>query len=112
MLNIDRDPVFTTTVTVQLPGNQPETFKARFRVLPIDAAENLATAAGAHDFLVRAIDSLDDIEDDDGKALPYSEDLRERLLAMPDVRGALAAAYFRGVEEAARGNSDGPAGRG
>lgn len=114
MLRIDRDPVFTTTVRVSLPGAGEETFKATFRVLDIDKIVkfDLATSDGAREFLEAAIVSLDDIESAGGQRLMYSVELRDRILQKPHLRGALAAAYMRACDDAARGNVAGPAGHG
>jgi len=109
MFKLAANPTFSHVVRVQVPidgGHAQETFRARFRVLPAErAAEfDFGNEAGTRDFLVAAIDHLDEIADEQGHLLPYSDELRDRVIGLPYVRQALLNAYLTGVAGAAAGN--------
>jgi hypothetical protein len=109
MFKLDPNPLFGAVVKVRTPSNggaREECFKAEFRALTISEFNqyNLATPEGARDFLVDVIETVADIEDAGGKPLAYSEDLRDQLIDMPHVRGALINSYLKEIGEAARGN--------
>lgn len=102
-------PTFTHTVRVAVPcdgGHREETLSATYRVLETDAAEghDLATSAGTADFLRASVQRLDDIVDDAGNAIPWSEALFDRMIRLPYVRLALVRGYFDGVAKARVGN--------
>jgi hypothetical protein len=103
---IQTDPVFTTDVTVKLPGVETETFKATFAVMPISEFEKLdfSSSKQTADFLVATIRDVKEVEDEKRKAVPYSPELRAWLIDQPHIRGALFHAYVEGVTAANRGN--------
>lgn len=107
MFNIDDDPTFTGTA--RLPpsrGKEPETFTADFRALPIDtfSAFDFSKPDDVKAMLEQAIYHLDDIVDAKRKPVPYSEELRARLLNNPVTRAALFRAYVETIGQASRGN--------
>jgi len=109
MFKLAANPTFSHVVRVQVPidgGHREETFRARFRVLATErAAEfDLRSEAGVREFLVAAVEHLDEITDERGHALPYSDELRDRAIGVPYVRQALLTAYLKGVAGAAAGN--------
>lgn len=106
MLRIDKDPKFWTPVTVKLPGESSETFKAHFRVLGLTEQEtyDLGTPEGATRFLTAALEGGQDIAGADGEPLAWSHELRDRLIDLPHIRSGLVRAYFEGVASAREGN--------
>lgn len=107
MFKVIQHPTFRTVAKVQVPteeGIVEQSFGVRFRV-SAEIAE--AGAEGGLPWLKEHILSLDDLCDEAGAPLAYSESLRDQLLAQPYVRVALFAAYFdatSGVKAARRGN--------
>lgn len=107
MFKVVQHPTFRTVAKVQVPteeGIVEQTFGVRFRVTS-EVTE--AAAEGGVPWLKEHILAIDDLCDEEGKPLAYSEDLRDQLLAQPYVRVALFAAYFdatSGVKAAKRGN--------
>lgn len=99
-LKIDAAPLFWTDVKVTLPGEEPEIFRARFKVVEIPATDSEETIEA---FLRRVLIDVDDIIDGDEPAT-LDEALIERLVARPDIRVALFRAYHEGLAAAARGN--------
>lgn len=102
MFKVSKEPTFTHRVLVQVPidgGHREEVFRATFRVLPTDqaAAFNLMTEDGVFDFLRRAIVRLDELEDDAGQPVPYSDEVRDAVIRRPDARLALSRTYFEAV---------------
>jgi hypothetical protein len=116
MFRIADEPTFVHEVKVRVPadgGHIDETLRATFRVVPVDrmAVFDLYTREGTDEFLAAAVVRLDDLVDDGGEQLPWSDAIRERVLALPYVRAALTNAYVEAVTGARLGNSDGlPAG--
>jgi len=106
MLRIDKDPAFRTVVTVKLPGEEQESFRARFRVLGLAEQETfeLGSAEGATGFLRRVLFDGEDIAGADNQPLVWSDELRDRLIDLPHIRSALVRAYFEGVASAREGN--------
>ncbi|MEX2126973.1 MAG: hypothetical protein WD871_01850 [Xanthobacteraceae bacterium] len=96
---------FTHTVRVMVPadnGHREETLRATYRVLRVDEinAFNVRDPNGARDFLREAIVKLDDLADESGNALAYSDAVRDAVLGLPHARAALASAYLDAVERA------------
>ena len=117
MLKISTEPTFTHPVTARVPvdgGFREDKFTATFRVLATDKMDefNLVTTKGQREFLAAAIVRLDELEDDEKRSIPYSDEVRDQVIRIPYVRTALAKAYFDGVSGAALGNSNGPLARG
>ena len=110
MFTIDPDPKFTHVVKVRVPvdgGFAEQSFKATFRVIPAEEAAtyDLSTGADSAAFLRRAIVSMDELVGADGQTtVPYSDALRDQLLAVSYVRSALGRTYFEAVAGAPLGN--------
>lgn len=105
MFKITSEPKFTHTVTAFVPtdgGHEPQSFKATFRVLTDKDAEDISV--GDVEYLKRIVVGFDDIEGADGQPLPYSDALRDQLLALPYVRVALARTYVEAVSKSKAGN--------
>lgn len=105
MFNIDSAPCFWETVTVRLPNAEPESFRAKFQVMPVSAFKqiDLGDPDQVAGFLETTVTGLEDIEDGSGP-LPFSEPLLARLIDRPDIRAGLVRAYVEGIGRAARGN--------
>ena len=106
MFDIDHQPVFHRRVSINVPGAGKEDFGAAFTALPVSeqAQFDLGTTDGTRDFLSRAIVGLDDIVDHQGEPVPFSFELRDRLLDKGWTRQPLFDAYVAGLAEAVRGN--------
>ncbi|MCC7097268.1 MAG: hypothetical protein IT472_08825 [Thermomonas sp.] len=109
MFKIVAEPTFTHTITVLVPadgGHEKETLDVTFRVLSLDevAKLDLASEEDSRRFLQRVIVSLGDLADGEGNALPYSDKVRDQVLALPYARNAIAAGYFEAVGKARQGN--------
>jgi len=99
MFKIDHTPSFTRRVEIKVPadgGHERQDFNVTFRVLPDAEIEafDMRTAAGEREFLAAAVTDFEDVEDEQGKALPYSDALRDRLIGLAYVRVALINAYY------------------
>ena len=55
-------------------------------------------------FLKRVVVGLDDIEGPDGARMPYSDALRDQVIALPFVRAPMVRGYFDAVYPARLGN--------
>jgi hypothetical protein len=102
MFKLAKSHTFTHEVKVRTPvdgGYSDEKFKATFELLTVDerVKYDLRTPDGSKDFLVRAIRRLDELTDEKGEPLPYSDEVRDQVINLPHVRVALAAAYFEAV---------------
>ncbi len=106
MFDIDHQPIFRRRVSLTVPGAGKEEFGATFAVLAVSeqAEFDLATQEGTRDFLSKAIVGLDDIVDHKGEPVPFSFELRDRLLDKGWTRQPLFDAYVAGLAEAVRGN--------
>lgn len=109
MFRVTARPEFTRTVTVRSPegdGLRSETFRATFRWLPTDEIETFDrdSADGIKDLLRAVVVRCDELVDDAGELLPWSDDLRETLFGWSHVRFALLLAYNAAWTEEKRGN--------
>ncbi len=109
MFKIIQNPEFTHAVPVQVPadgGHREEVLKARFRVLSGEGDDVFALKTNDEimAFLGRAVVGLEDIVDDDGKPVPFSDAVRDQVLALPYARAALLRAYITAVTKARAGN--------
>ena len=105
MLKIDRQPAFWTDVNVTLPGEEEQSFRARFKVMSVDAfrAIDLNDGDKVGKFLADSVIGLEGVEDAKGE-VAWSPAVVHQLAQMPHIRGALFRAYDAGVSKAARGN--------
>lgn len=107
MFKITTEPKFTHKVTIFVPidgGHKEESFSATFRVLDIDDVTALGTLSEQSDVLSRALVGFADVIDDEGNAVAYSDEMRDRLIATPYVRIGLLTAYSQALGKARRGN--------
>lgn len=106
MLNIDAKPTFWATVTVHSGGAEPETFRAKFNVLPVSRIEGLDfnTGAATSSFFWEALEDIDEVVDAQGAQVELTDDVMTRMIDNVMIRQALFAAYFAELPKAARGN--------
>lgn len=107
MFKVATDPTFTHAVEVMVPvdgGFDKQVFKATFRVLDDEDQPNLSTVAGSTEFLRRVVTHMDELAGADDKPVPYSDELRDRLLRVPYVQAALVRTYVAAVSRAPGGN--------
>jgi hypothetical protein len=109
MFKLIDNPTFTHVVKVMVPidgGHREETFKATYKVLKTNEINrfDLSDPGASREFLCEAVVSLEDIADAQGNPLPYSDELRDQVLALPYARSALARGYFDAVSKARSGN--------
>ena len=103
------NPTFTHVVKVKVPidgGHADQDFKATFKVLPIDKSSefDLREGASSTEFLRTVVIGMDGIVDDANQPVPYSDALRDEIVAIPYARAALVRTYFEAIGGAAAGN--------
>lgn len=91
-------------VTVMPPGAEPQPFTARFR-LGADDLDALADPDRAADAIACVWIGWSDVVDEDGKPVPFSPEMRDRLLKYPFVRAAVVRALATVLGRGGRGNS-------
>lgn len=109
MFNVLAKPTFTRTVKVKFPsgdGVETASFKATFLWVPSDELETFDrdTTEGIKEMLRHVLVSASEIVDDDGKELPWDDELREQVLGWSNARVGLLLAYNSGWIEEKRGN--------
>jgi hypothetical protein len=106
MFNIDSEPTVRAKIEIRLPGEVPQDFTAAFRVLDVDTFNSfdLSDAESCRAFIQAIVIDLGDIVDGKGKNVPYSGELRDRLVNQPIIRAALVRSYVEEVGRAAQGN--------
>lgn len=109
MFVLDQNPEFTRTVKVKVPANggfEEQSFKARFRVVPIEESENfdLTTTEGSTAFLRRALVNVDELSDKEKQTIIYNDAVRDQLLGLPYVRQAVYREYHAAIRGEASGN--------
>lgn len=107
MFKVLSEPTFTHAVKVSVPvdgGHQEQSFKATFRVLPLDELRADESEDSQKAMLQRTIVGLDELVDEADQPLTYSDALRDQLIAVPYVRIALARTYVSAVTKARQGN--------
>ncbi|PCH71944.1 MAG: hypothetical protein COC12_07000 [Rhodobacteraceae bacterium] len=108
MFNIAETPEFTHTVHVLTPvdgGHREDTFKARFKV--VDDEENKADfykVGEVKDYLRGLLVGMEDLVDEQKNPVPYSDSVRDQMLALPHVRLALLKTYNQALAKARVGN--------
>lgn len=110
-MKIIKNPEFTHTIKVKSPvdgGHKEETFKARFRMLPVSRVKEVERDAENADnvraFLLEALVGADDIVGEDDAPLIWNDELRDYLVDMPHTRTALYLGYFAAFSLAKAGN--------
>lgn len=109
MFKIVQNRTFTHDVTVLIPidgGHAEEKLKTTFNYLDADKLLTLdaGTSEGADAFFAAIVSSFHDCVDQNGNAVPYSEELRKTLLGMHNVRRALFLHYDAAVRKTKEGN--------
>jgi hypothetical protein len=108
MYRLDPSPHFWTTVKVRAPGEnaKTETFRAKFRALPIDDfnRHDLSGEEGTRGFLVAALVDIDEIEAPDGSLYRFNDEFASSLINIAHVRAGLVAAYLAAFRDALSGN--------
>lgn len=109
MFKVVSNRTFIHDVTVTMPidgGFSKETLKVTYNYLETAEARtfDLNSPEGSTDFVKRIVAKLDDVFDDAGKSLPYSETLRDLIINMPNARTAIVQGYFAAIAKAAEGN--------
>ncbi|EEW59764.1 conserved hypothetical protein [Ruegeria sp. TrichCH4B] len=109
MFNVEETPSFTRTVKVKVPkgeGHEEQTFKAAFNVVDDEVIEGvpLQNTAEVKKVLRKMLTGMEDLANTAGEAIPYSDEIREKILKLPYVRIALIAAYYDGVTDQRSGN--------
>ena len=99
MFKIDQTPTYTHRVEIKVPangGHELQDMQVTFRVLPDEEIEafDMRTSRGEREFLAAAVVGFDDVEDEKGAALPFSDALRDRLVGLAYVRVAMINAYY------------------
>lgn len=109
MFKLARNPEFTHTVKALIPadgGHEEQSFRARFRLLSAEdmAVHNLFTAEGTETFLKTVLVGLEDIVDEDGNPIPYSDGLRDQVISSIPARVAMIQTYNAACSKARVGN--------
>lgn len=110
MFRIAASPTFKHDVPVMVPvdeGHEERALVTRFRVLALDEMmkfEPLSAMKNQTDFLNAVVVTFEDIEDDGGKPVACTAEVKARLLSLPYVRLALMVAYERAVAKAKEKN--------
>jgi len=110
MFNVEAKPKFWADIKVITPtdeGGREDTFKARFQMQPADEVEKAQSVLDVEPmkaFLRTAVIGLDDVTGDDGKPLPFSKDLLDKVINHFGARTALWNAYTTEVTRTRLGN--------
>ncbi len=107
MLKITRCPEWTHEVTISVPvdgGFENQSCLVRFRLIDETPGETDPLSL-ARSVVVR----MDDLADEAGTALAWSDAVRDQVLALPFVQSAVLRGYYRSVAGAREGNSAGSA---
>jgi hypothetical protein len=106
MFKIDTEPKFWAPVAFSLPGGETQSFRVRFKVMPVSEINqfDLGQPGDVEKFLMAAVCDVDDVEGADGKPAPFSPMLVTRIADDPVVRTAMVKAYLSTLADAARGN--------
>lgn len=107
MFQLCTDPRFTIPVTVMVPidgGHRPDTFKATFRVGEANTLGRFAELDGQDEELRKVFVGCDEVLDEADQPLPFSDALRDRMIATPYVRAGLVQAYLAAIVKVRVGN--------
>ena len=98
-LRILTRPTWRHTVTATAPtesGPVEEEFSVRYRLSSIPPAD-LDPRQDQEAFLRDIVAEVEDMVDDEGQPLPWSEEAWEKVLALPWARLAIVRGYFESV---------------
>jgi hypothetical protein len=109
MFKVVTMPTFKRPVEISVPsdnGHEKQTLTATYKALAAEEADkfDLSTQSGSAEFLRAVIVKLDDVVGENNEVLPYSDNLRDQIIAMPYARMPLARAYMEAVGGAKAGN--------
>jgi hypothetical protein len=109
MFIVQDNPTFTHTVTAMVPvdgGHKKQTFRVTYSMVEGEEYEafDLKTREGTFGFMRRVVTHLDDLFDEHGQSLPYSDTLREQVMRLPWARQAIVKGYFDALGKTAEGN--------
>lgn len=109
MFKVVENRTFTHVVKVAMPvdgGFTEEELKVTYNYLSNDETKtyDLRSAVDSERFVARAVVRFDDMTDEKGNPLPYSDMVRKAVLAMPNAWSAVVKGYFKAIEKAAEGN--------
>ncbi|MEO7468073.1 MAG: hypothetical protein ABIV36_13755 [Sphingobium limneticum] len=102
MFRYDPDPTFSRNIEIKVPSNDgfsEQSCTATFRILPVSESGtyDLSDGGASTEFLQRVVIDLGDLVDENDQPMPYTTELRDKLLAFAFFRTALARAYFSAI---------------
>lgn len=107
MFKVIVEPTFTIPVTVCVPvdgGHKDQDLKVKFRVVDVDELGEAAGLEGQQKLLRRVVCGFEDVVGDNDQELPYSDELRDQLIAVPYVRAAMLQTYLAAIGKTRVGN--------
>jgi len=109
MFKVTDNLTFMHDVKVITPadsGHAEDVLKTTFRFLPSDelAAFDLTTPEGTTDYLKAIVVAFHDLVTENGAPLPYTDEVRDKLLRRSDIRKAVGNHYLAAVAKVAEGN--------
>lgn len=105
-LKIVPRPKFSHKITARVPidgGYRDEAFRVQFQ-LASNAEADLSSDALKDDFLRDIVIEIEDLVDEQGSSLPWSDAVRDAVFALPWARIAILTGYFTAVTGARAGN--------
>lgn len=102
MFKVRKNHSFTVPVEVLTPvdgGHEREEFKATFKLLDAEELKihDLLSMDGQKAFLAAAFEKGSDLTDEDGKPLPWSDAVRNAIIANIPARQGMIAAYTKAL---------------
>lgn len=107
MFKVISEPTFTIPVTVCVPvdgGHKDQDLKVKFRVVDVDELGEAAGLEGQQKLLKRVVCGFEEVVGDNDQELPYSDELRDQLIAVPYVRAAMLQTYLAAIGKTRVGN--------
>ena len=105
-LKISARPTWRHKLTAKVPidgGFRDEVFHVRFQLASNPEAD-LSSDAMKDDFLRDIVVSIDDLVDEQGKTLDWSDEVRDGVFALPYARMAILNGYFNATVSGKMGN--------
>ncbi len=98
-LSSDESREFNWPVTVDVPGEEEQTFTARFVELSQDELDKIFEQSRSDDVLINRvlIGWGEDVLDSQGKPVKFSTAARDAMVARPFLRSAIAQAYVKAI---------------
>lgn len=102
MFKLVSNRTFKRTVKISAPvdgGLKESTFGVTFKALPVSKLKEYALGDldGQLAFLREVVVGIDDVQDESGTTLTFTDELREQLIDLPFVRVSLIASYDAGI---------------